>query len=138
MESRDEEHLRLLSIFHYVVGGLLALFACLPIFHLVFGIVMISAPDSFGNDGPPPVFGWMFVVMGLVFILFGWTCAICLLYAGKCLSRRKHYVYCIVAAAIGCIFTPFGTVLGVFTIVTLTRPSVKALFDSATSPEETL
>ena len=26
--SQDGEHLRLLSIFHYVVGGLMALFAC--------------------------------------------------------------------------------------------------------------
>ncbi len=27
----DLEHLRLLSIFHYVVGGILALFSCFPI-----------------------------------------------------------------------------------------------------------
>jgi hypothetical protein len=31
-------------------------------------------------------------------------------------------------AAISCIFMPFGTVLGVFTIIVLLRPSVKELF----------
>jgi hypothetical protein len=31
--SEDEQYLRLLSIFHYVVGGIAALFACFPIFH---------------------------------------------------------------------------------------------------------
>jgi hypothetical protein len=33
-----------------------------------------------------------------------------------------------VIAAIQCAFTPFGTVLGVFTLIVLVRPSVKALF----------
>ena len=30
--NEDLEHLRLLSIFHYVVAGIGALFACLPVF----------------------------------------------------------------------------------------------------------
>lgn len=133
MTSRDEEHLKLLSIFHYVMGGLVGLWSCIFIFHVVFGIVMIAAPDAFGEgDAPPPFFGWIFVVMGSVAIFFGWTFAIGLLYAGTCLSRRTHYVYCIVAAAIGCLFVPLGTVLGVFTLVTLMRPSVKELFDVPT------
>ena len=40
--NQDLEHLRLLSIFHYVVAGLAALFALIPVFHLVFGIAMVS------------------------------------------------------------------------------------------------
>ena len=32
-------------------------------------------------------------------------------------------------AGIECIFMPFGTVLGVFTIIVLMRPSMKELFD---------
>ena len=30
--AQDDEHLRLLSIFHYVVAGMAALFAMFPIF----------------------------------------------------------------------------------------------------------
>jgi hypothetical protein len=41
--KQDEEHLRLLSIFHYVVAGLAALFALFPIFHLILGLFMIFA-----------------------------------------------------------------------------------------------
>jgi hypothetical protein len=38
-------------------------------------------------------------------------------------------------AGIECVFMPFGTVLGVFTLVVLTRPSVKPLFeDQRTAP----
>jgi hypothetical protein len=37
-------------------------------------------------------------------------------------------LYCLVVAGIECIFMPFGTVLGVFTIIVLMRPSVRNLF----------
>ena len=35
--EQDLEHLRLLSIFHYVAGGLLAVMSCRPIVHVVVG-----------------------------------------------------------------------------------------------------
>ena len=49
--NQDLEHLRLLSIFHYVVAGITAFFACFPVFHLVFGLVMLLAPGTL-EDGP--------------------------------------------------------------------------------------
>lgn len=47
--NQDEEHLRLLSIFHYVVGALAAMFALFPIFHLVIGLVMVLPPCGCGG-----------------------------------------------------------------------------------------
>ena len=61
-------------------------------------------------------------------ILGGWTLAIAIFLAGRFLTRRAHYMYCFVVAAIECLLMPFGTILGVFTIIVLVRPSVKALF----------
>jgi hypothetical protein len=37
-------------------------------------------------------------------------------------------MFCLVMAGIQCIFMPFGTVLGVFTIIVLMRNSVKEAF----------
>ena len=37
-------------------------------------------------------------------------------------------------AAISCAFMPFGTVLGVFTLIVLLRPGVKELFGVGTAP----
>jgi hypothetical protein len=134
--SRDEEHLRLLTIFHYVCAGMAALFACLPIFHLIFGLVMVLRPEVFGSgkNQPPQFFGWFFVIFAGMFILAGWTFAVLLAWAGRCLSRRKRYTFCLVVAGVACLFMPFGTVLGVFTIIVLVRPSVKELFGQATNP----
>ena len=46
-------------------------------------------------------------------------------------AQTLHFVF--VVACCECLFMPFGTVLGVFTIVLLSRDSVKNAFNAATS-----
>lgn len=129
--TQDAEHLRLLSIFHYVVAGLAALFACLPVFHLLIGVAMITGWHDFATEEPmADVMGWFFVVFAGAFILAGWSFAVCLALAGRYLSQRRKYTFCLVMAGVACAFGPFGTVLGVFTIILLVRDSVKELFGS--------
>jgi hypothetical protein len=130
VQGKDEEHLRILAIFHYVICGLIGLFSCFPIIHLVMGYLIIVSPETMASDdsAPPAFMGWLFVIMGGLFIIFGWIFAICVFLAGRFLTRRKHRIYCLVVAGIACLFMPFGTVLGVFTIVVLSRESVKQLF----------
>ena len=127
----DNEHLRLLSIFHYVKGGIGAFFSCIPIIHVIFGLILITAPQLFGHgkDQPPAFVGWLLLVLGISIILFGWTFAALTLTTGRCIARRRHYTFCFVWACLECLSIPFGTVLGVFTIVVLGRPSVKQLFN---------
>lgn len=133
--NQDEEHLRLLSIFHYVVAGFAALFSCMGLIYLIMGFFMLFHPESFGppNNRPPAFMGVMFACMGAAIVLFGWTFAACIAYAGRCLSQRKRYTFCIVMVGVACLFMPFGTLLGVFGIIVLIRPSVKALFGVAPS-----
>jgi hypothetical protein len=126
----DNEHLKLLSIFHYIKGGITALFACIPIIHVVLGLVFIIAPEVFGhgNNQPPAFVGLLLVMLGVFLILFGWTFAILALITGRCIARRKHYTFCLVVACVECLSVPFGTVLGVFTILVLNRRRVRELF----------
>jgi hypothetical protein len=131
----DDEHLRLLSIFYYIKGAITGLFACIPIIHVVLGLVFIIAPNAFGhgNDQPPAFLGWLFLILGSAIIFLGWTFAILVLIAGSCISRRKHYTFCLVVACIECLSVPFGTVLGIFTILVLNRASVKERFRPRTT-----
>ncbi|MGD8388461.1 MAG: hypothetical protein PVG49_15050 [Desulfobacteraceae bacterium] len=127
----DEQHLKLLSIFHYVVGGIGCFFACFPLIHVVIGALFLLNPESLqGNGGGPPsaVFGWLFLIMGILFFAVGQAASICLIVSGRFLARRKKYMFSFVFACVECIFIPFGTVLGIFTIVVLSRDSVKALY----------
>ena len=128
--TREEQHLRLLSIFHYVVAGFAGLFALFPIIHLIIGLTMIFSPEKFGGKGePPPAFlGWFFVIFAATFIVLGCTFAVLVLTTGRFLARRKHYLFCLVMGGVECLFVPFGTVLGVFTIIVLMQEPVKQMF----------
>lgn len=135
--NRDEEHQGLLSIFHYVAGGICALFACFPDIHLLIGLAMVFSPQSMSsNKGtPPPAFlGWVFIGAAAIVILLGWVFAGLTVYAGRCIASRRRRTFCIVIAALNCMFFPFGTALGVFTILVLKRPSVTPLFGEVSQP----
>jgi len=80
------------------------------------------------GDALPALFGWIFIVVGAGLILVGWSFAVFTIIAGRYLARQIHYLFCMVMAAIECMFMPFGTVLGIFTIIVLTKPSVKKMF----------
>ena len=56
--------------------------------------------------------------------------AICIVIAGRFLARRKRDLF-VCDRMLRSLFMPFGTVLGVFTIVLLSRESVKAVFNAA-------
>jgi hypothetical protein len=133
--NQDAEHLRLLAIFHYVVAGLAARFCFFPLLYTTIGTIFIFAArhgtPKPGEELPPEFLGWIFVVVGALLFLLGIAMAICILIAGRCLSRRKGYSFALVMACIECLFIPFGTILGVFTIIALSRESVKALFAAA-------
>jgi hypothetical protein len=70
------------------------------------------------------------VLFGLGFALVIWALAVMMIIAGNKLSRHKSYMFCLVIACIECVSTPFGTILGVLTIILLSRPSVKELFNT--------
>ncbi|KFA33661.1 hypothetical protein [Xanthomonas vasicola] len=130
----DLQHLKLLSLFHYVLGGLTALFSLLPLIHLAMGIAIVTGQlpmDNANPDGPPmdPRWvGWIFVIIAAMLITGGLTMAGFMAYAGRCIAQRRRHLLCLIVAGISCSFMPLGTVLGVFTLVTLLRPRVKALF----------
>jgi len=136
--NQDKEHLRLLAIFHYIVAGLAALFSFFPLLYTTIGAIFIfvarhGTPKP-GEELPPEFLGWIFVGLGSFLFLLGITMAICILITGRCLSRFKCYSFTLVMACVECLFIPFGTILGVFTIIALSRESVRTLFSTAPAP----
>ncbi len=155
-ERIDNENLNTLTLCHYIMGGLTALFASMFIGHIIIGTMMIHNPNAFNPPVPPPPpgqphpigqpypmsaypmqpypffppgMGYMFVAMGSVAVLGGWTLGGLTAYAGRCLKGRKNYIYILVIAALnGTFVMPLGTLLAIFTYIVLMRPSVKALF----------
>lgn len=130
----DAEHLRLLSIFHFVAAGLGAAGLAFLAVHFLMFRTMFARPDLWTAQGgqPPPaavmdIFRWFYVFFG-AWILGG---LVMNLLAGLFLRARKHPIFTLITAGLNCLHIPIGTVLGVFTIVVLSRPSVRHLYDSA-------
>ena len=130
--SADDSHLRLLAIFHYVWGGLTALFSSIGLIHVTLGLTMIVNPAAFppaqGQPPPPMAIGWMFLVLGGCIVSLGWAVGGLTIYSGRCISRRRRHTFSLVMAGINCLQVPFGTAVGVFALVVLLRDGVKAQY----------
>jgi hypothetical protein len=130
----DEDHLNLLSIFYFVTAALALLGILFFVGYYEMMNYIFSNPEIWKNQrgGPPPaemlaMFRWMFVIFGLLCAALGTMN----LMTGLFLRQRKHRTFSLVIAAINCLQMPLGTVLGVFTIIILIRPSVVKMYDAA-------
>lgn len=136
MTQQDAEQLRLLSILQFVYAGLMGLMALIPVIHVTLGVAIVSGalpmgPSSSASGPPPAMMGWFFIVLGGAIILFGLLTATLNVLAGLFLRRRTHRTFCMVVAAVDCLNMPLGTALGVFTLIVLVRPGVRAAFGKA-------
>ncbi|MEO1432382.1 MAG: hypothetical protein AAFS12_08830 [Cyanobacteria bacterium J06632_19] len=127
--NTDIKHLKLLSIFHYVVGGILIFFS---LAQLISGIVFLHSiePSTIESSGElfSPDFKYYVAVMSVVAFILGKAIAIATILSGRFLKLHKRYWFSFVTACFLCLFTPYGTILGVFTLIVLCRQSVKELY----------
>jgi hypothetical protein len=131
---RDNEHLRLLSIFHFVIGGLALLMLPLLVMHFLFFITVVANANAWPQGHAPPaprdIVGPM-IAMYCVVALMAFTLAGINILSVWFLRRKTHRVFSLVVAGLDCLQMPYGTVLGVFTILVLTRPSVQSMYETS-------
>ena len=130
----DEEHLRLLAIFHFVYGGLTLLMALFFLFYTGV-LTMVMSGVAAGAAGPDAeVVGTVFNILAGVFGTLAFLAlvyGICLIVSGILMQKRKARLFSFIIAIPDLIAIPWGTLLSVFTLVVLSRESVKALYDAA-------
>ncbi len=149
------DRLRLLSLGYYISGAIGAAFVSFLLIHffLFLGISFVPAsqwntsaptprsaqyasptpfptasPTSNSAQAPPAIMFRIFAgIIGLI-IICGWTLGALTAYAGHCIKKRKHKLFIYVMAGINCIWIPYGTVLGIATILLFQWPEVQAEF----------
>lgn len=130
--DRDQEHLRLLAIFHYVVGGLCIVFSSFFLLHVGMAIAMYLNPAMLPappHGAPPPREVWLLLAaVASGAIALGWSVGILTIISGRMLAKRRHRIFSLVMASILCAWIPVGTALGVCTILVLSRRSVRELY----------
>lgn len=135
MQTKNELfYLQMLSVAHFVVGGIAAIWAAFSAFTLAHGVSILSAiPDRHSS-------AQLIALLSLLWI-GGWTMLLAalapgLIFAGFKLRHQTNYQLCFVIACAACLFVPLGTALGVFTLIVLSRPSVKSLFNASLNERE--
>lgn len=131
--NEDTRYLDLISLFHFIVAGMAGLFSCLPLFNLVIGIPMLRGVpyallqrEYFSQQILAPL---MFILLPTGMAVIGWMFAIAVALNGYYIKNRTWFKYCMVISSIELLFTPFGTILGVFSLVLMTKPNIRMLFD---------
>lgn len=86
---------------------------------------------KYPTNGPPlpkdffKIFIWFYFVLGFILV----TAGVLNLLSGLSLRQRKHRIFSLVVGCLNCLQVPFGTVLGVFTIMVLSRTSVREYYE---------
>jgi ABC-type phosphate transport system permease subunit len=130
----DAEHLRLLALFHYICGGLTIAFSALFIFHTVALSVLAAHPEWLPaqevrglGEMPFNLMRMMAVVTGS-FVALGIGFGIAQIVSGRFIGRRRHRIFSIVVAVLSLFLIPYGTLLGIFTLIVLSRDGVRDLY----------
>jgi hypothetical protein len=129
----DDEHLKLLSIAYVIAGATNAFFSVFGLLYVFMGVVFSTAiaklPAQTGQPPPPEFIGWFFGCFGLAFFVGMGTVATLKFLAAHRIKVRRSRTLCLVVAGLTCFEVPYGTALGVWTLIVLSRPSVTRLFD---------
>lgn len=137
--SKDADNLRTLAICHYVVAGLSLIGIGFLFLHYSMMRMVFGNPQMWQNAKQPPPFNpteffhafqWFYLFFGVLIVVSGTLTFI----SGRFLHRRVNRTFSIVIAGINCLHLPFGTVLGIFTIIVLTKESVMRLYAESKSP----
>ena len=136
----DEEHLRLLALFHYISGGITVAFSSM--FGVMFGMMSamatlmpIHAPAPCPDADPctntpampeefPGIFFGIFGVLLLLFLIFG----VLEIISGRYISKHRRRVFSIVVSIPRILLFPYGTILWIFTLLVLERKGVQELY----------
>ena len=136
MVDRDQEHLRLLSIGHYVLAGMTMFISLFALLYVALGSFIASGVVPMGQtpNGDPKFIGYIFLGFGGAFFVFGTAMAVVYFLVGRKLRAHRWRTFCLVIAGFSCIYIPWGTVIGVCTIMVLIRPDVKRQFEPGLVP----
>jgi hypothetical protein len=134
--DRDQEHLRLLIWAHYIWAGTIGFFSLFTLIYVGLGAMMFYGgfPQPANSVNDPRVPGLFFMGLGSAFFILGLTFAFLTFFAGRSIRDRRRRIFCLILAGLNCLQVPWGTALGVCTIIVLNRPDVTRLFEHPGPP----
>lgn len=130
LTPQDRDHLRILSIMHYIFAGLGVVGLGFLGAHYAMMRAFMSPELMKHEQNPPPeafmdMIVWFYVVFGAI-LLLGMVLNVMV---AQRLKARRGRMFCMVVAALDLLQMPLGTLLGIFTLLVLSRESVRRTFE---------
>ncbi|QDV49934.1 hypothetical protein [Gimesia fumaroli] len=136
-----EKQLKVVGVLFMAASGLCLLgLLFIPIHYMMMQSVMkIDFPHQGEVPNPREIFEQMrgtlplmYGIMGGMLLIFGGV----MLATGINLYRKKHQTFCIVGSAMSCLCMPWGTALGIWSLLILFDKQVQPLFQEQTELNE--
>ena len=113
----------------YIIKGALSLFASLFFLGYAFlGSFVFGKVEEQNLDDLPFNPGNLFMIIGIAGFLIALAIGILSFLTAKYLQEQRNYQFIFIVAILSCLTGILGILLGVFTIIELNKPQVKALF----------
>jgi sulfite exporter TauE/SafE len=130
MTVQDEAHLDRLAKFQCWEAVLVGFFGLIPFAHIYVGWQAVTDADYVrAPDGVDVgAVGLLFFGVGIAAALLAWGVVALLLFTARQIDLRQRRTLCLVVCGLNCASFPFGTALGVYGILTLTRPGIEEAF----------
>lgn len=123
--SRVGEQMKVLSIFHYIVGALYGLyFLVVGVTVVVTPMLIPTGPTSGPGAMPAGARQTMVLItgaMGGAIALVALVYTVMTIWSGICIAKRRRRHLSLVMASVNLLAFPFGTALGIFAFVLLRR-----------------
>lgn len=130
-QTGKSQALELAGIFHYVLAALIFVGGLPALIMMGIGTVSIMGVLTDGTEDMNIALiplGLIFFVGPLLYLAVMLVMAILVLMAGRRIGNRTNLAFCQVIAGLECLCVPFGTVLGIWTLILLTQDGVKNEF----------
>lgn len=126
------QNLPTLSILHYVYGALVCLGGFAALMFMGLGTLLSSdLVMQNAEEAPPEWLGTFFAAFGLGLFVVLELWGIFIILSGYWISKRRKRTGSTIVAALCLLSFPFGTALGIFTLVVLLNDAVKAEYEQA-------
>lgn len=125
--ASDQSDLNSLAIFHFIYAAFLGLTGLVVVAAVALGVGFVASATKLHGSGILTGGAFMIlmvVVAGIIFLKAG-----VVVFSGIGLRQARYRTLSQIVACLCCLNFPLGTILGVFTLMALSRPSVLALYD---------
>lgn len=136
MNAPAPNNLNTFSILFLVKGILTLCFSIFFIFYIGMGFFFGTIIELDPTENLPFNPGILFVIIGGIGLVITITAGILTLLASRYLKAAKHYNFIFAMAIFNCLTGVLGILLGVFTIIELTKPEIKTLFQKTKDTHE--